>query len=60
MSRPRTISPDKVRILRQWKPFNQLCKELGINPKTGAFARNYVFKTPYEGTDIHSAKVSGR
>lgn len=46
MSRPRRITAEQLRVLRQWKPFKQVAKELGIPPRTASWARNYHFKQP--------------
>lgn len=44
--RPRRITAEQLRVLRQWKPLAQVARELGLNPKAASWARNYHFKQP--------------
>lgn len=45
--RPRTVSDAEVRLLRQWIPFNQLCREIGISLAYGRrIRRGYKHKQP--------------
>lgn len=46
MSRRRKYSDAKVRALRAWRPFKQLCRELGVNHSSGRKIRKHTYKQP--------------
>jgi radical SAM superfamily enzyme len=45
IGRPRRVTDDQVRLIREWKPLTQLARELGINKNTASSIRcGYQFK----------------
>lgn len=43
----RKVSDAEVRLLREWRPFNQLCREIGISVTHGrAIRKGYYHKQP--------------
>lgn len=46
IGRPRRVTAEQLRAIRQWKPLKELAKEIGLDRKTASWARNYHFRQP--------------